>query len=101
MTAFPKMANGSYPKLRKAANGESCIACGRQTETTVLAHRNEGKAGGKKLMPDYLALDLCCVCHAEYDQGHTWTREEKRAFFNEHYPKQVQRWFAKGLVKVA
>jgi hypothetical protein len=89
----------SFAKLRKAAQGESCIACGAESETTVLAHRNEGKAMGKKLMPDYLALDLCITCHTQYDQGRTWSRDERRAFFNENYPKQVHRWIEKGLLK--
>jgi CRISPR/Cas system-associated protein Cas10 (large subunit of type III CRISPR-Cas system) len=90
---------GSFEKLRKAAAGESCIACGREDGTIVLAHRNEGKAMGKKLMPDYLALDLCHACHAEYDQGRSMSREERRAFFNENYPRQVQRWVNKRLLK--
>jgi CRISPR/Cas system-associated protein Cas10 (large subunit of type III CRISPR-Cas system) len=89
----------SLSKFQKAADGESCIACGSQCGTTVLAHRNEGKAMGKKLMPDYLALDLCVVCHTEYDQGRRMTRDEKRSFFNDHYPKQVARWMAKGVLK--
>lgn len=87
-------------KLRKAADGESCVACGRQDGTIVLAHRNEGKAGGKKLVPDWLGLDLCFVCHTEYDQGKSMSRDERRSFFNELYPKQVTRWMDKGLLVV-
>ena len=88
-----------YPKLRAAARGETCIACGAHSETVVLAHRDEGKGMGIKT-PDYWALDLCIRCHTEYDQGKTMTRDERRAFFNEHYPKQVARWIAKGLVRI-
>ena len=88
-----------YPKLRKAADGESCIACGTQDGTVVLAHRNEGKGMGLKA-PDYWALDLCVVCHTEYDQGRKMSREEKRDFFNQHYPKQVERWLKKGLIRI-
>lgn len=87
-----------YPRLRKAADGESCIACSIRDGTVVLAHRNEGKGMALKV-PDIFALDLCCVCHAEYDTGRSMTREEKRAWFNALYPKQVARWVAKGLAR--
>lgn len=86
-------------RLRESARGESCIACGAQDGTVVLAHRNEGKGMGIK-SPDYLALDLCANCHRWYDQGKDATREQRRQFFNEHYPKQVQRWVKKGLIRI-
>lgn len=86
-------------KLREAADGESCIACGSHDGTVVLAHRNEGKGMGLKV-PDFWSLDLCARCHSEYDQGKSMTREEKRSWFNAHYPKQVERWFRKGLLSI-
>lgn len=89
-----------FPNLRRAAEGESCIVCGAEDGTVVLAHRNEGKGMALKV-PDFWGLDLCGCCHAEYDQGKTLSREERRAMFNDHYPKQVERWIRKKLLTVA
>jgi hypothetical protein len=88
-----------YPSLKLAAKDESCISCGANDGTVVLAHRNEGKGMGIKA-PDYWALDLCATCHREYDQGSSMTRSEKRAWFNLLYPKQVERWIKKGLITI-
>ncbi len=95
-----KEAVERYPKLRAAAKGERCIACLAEDGTVLLAHRNEGKGMGIKTS-DVLALDLCMRCHYEYDQGRDMSREQRRAFFNENYPRQVLRWIKKGLLKVA
>lgn len=89
-----------YPKLRAAARDESCIACGCQDGTVVLAHRNEGKGMGLKA-PDFWALDLCHRCHFQYDVGKGMCREEKRAWFNAVYPRQVERWVRKGLLVIS
>jgi ribosomal protein L31 len=86
--------------LRQAAYGQSCIACGADDGTVVLAHRNEGKASMLKV-DDFLALDLCLKCHSAYDQGRDMTQAERRAFFNEHYPKQIARWVERELVRFA
>ena len=83
--------------LQRMANGQSCIACGAEDGTIVLAHRNEHKARASGI--DIWALELCYRCHAEYDQG-KMSKEEKRRFFNDFYPQQVLRWINRGLLKV-
>jgi len=40
---------------------------------------------------DLLGLYLCGKCHAEYDRGLTWNREQRREFFREYYPKTMVR----------
>ena len=50
-------------------------------DTVVPAHRNEGKGMGLKV-DDELTVPACYGCHAEYDQGKRFTREEKREFWN-------------------
>lgn len=58
--------------LRKEANGQSCIRCGR-TGTTVSAHYSGpwqhrlGKGRGIK-GNDIGAADLCGQCHAWFDE---------------------------------
>mgnify|MGYP006269197257 CR=1 FL=1 len=79
------------------AKDQSCIACGTDDGTVVLAHRNEHKSRAAGL--DFWALELCNTCHREYDQGKS-SREEKRRFFNDHYPAQILRWVERGVMKV-
>lgn len=62
---------------RRAVAGLPCVLCNRWNETQA-AHRNEDKAGGKKLMDDCWTAALCTTCHSEIDQGKTFTREERR-----------------------
>lgn len=59
-----------------------CMGCGNPNKGDVVAaHRNEGKALGSK-NPDYMMAFLGSLCcHAPLDQGSTWTREERRAFW--------------------
>jgi len=83
--------------LQRMANGQSCVACGADDGSTVLAHRNEYKARASGI--DVWALELCARCHANYDQGGA-TRQEKRDFFNAHFPEQILRWINRGLLIV-
>jgi len=78
--------------LRQSARDEICVACGANDGTVVWAHANEGALGkGKSLKAhDLLGNYLCARCHADYDAG-PGTREEKRAFFRECYPKTMVR----------
>ncbi|AMQ96088.1 hypothetical protein DA70_24725 [Pandoraea pnomenusa] len=61
------------------------VCCG-DWQTTVPAHRNEGKGMGLKT-PDRLTVPACFTCHAEYDQGNKLTRDEKRGLFNVAYDR--------------
>ncbi|HDR8989951.1 TPA: DUF1364 family protein [Burkholderia vietnamiensis] len=90
----PKRATGDAAKYLAACRGESCYllirgVCPRRPadETVVAAHRNEGKGMGLKV-PDRLTVPACYWCHAEYDQGHKLTRDEKRETWNEGF----RRW---------
>lgn len=62
---------------RRAVADLDCVLCGRHGLTQA-AHRNEGKAAGKKLMDDCWTAALCTECHSGIDQGKEFTREERR-----------------------
>ena len=62
---------------RRAVADLDCVLCG-QHGMTQAAHRNEGKAAGKKLMDDCWTAALCTECHSGIDQGKEFTREERR-----------------------
>lgn len=81
-TAAPvviEKTEGFYSEAwRRAVAALPCVLCGRFGETQC-AHRNEGKAGGRKLMDDCWTAALCVACHSEIDQGSKLTREERRS----------------------
>jgi hypothetical protein len=87
----PKKRPGRDPRMLDACRGQHCYLrlpgiCRDDTATTVPAHRNEGKGMGLKV-DDEQTVPACYWCHYEYDQGKTFTREQKRGFFNDAYPR--------------
>lgn len=70
--------------FRDLCQGQPCIACGRQCETVVPAHANEGKGMGMKVS-DALTIPLCMSCHTAYDL--TTDRDDARAWFNRLHAK--------------
>jgi len=83
--------NHRSERLRKSANGETCVYCGRQ-DGVVWCHSNEQNHGkGMSIKAhDLLGLYLCGTCHDLYDRG-PWSREQKHAFFRDCYPKTMVR----------
>lgn len=72
-------------KIRKHANGQSCVRCGTCDETVVLCHYSGpwqhrfGKGRGIK-GNDLAAAELCGRCHKyfdEYETGNTVERSEE------------------------
>lgn len=83
----PTVAEGS--KYLEACRGEPCYlriagVCNGDWTTCVPAHRNEGKGMGLKV-PNYLTIPACYACHAEYDQGKRFIRDQKRNMWNDAY----------------
>jgi hypothetical protein len=81
------VAEGS--KYLAACKDEPCFlripgVCNGDWTTCVPAHRNEGKGMGMKV-PNFLTLPACYACHAEYDQGKRFIREQKRDMWNAAY----------------
>lgn len=93
MLSYAKPVTFFSQALRDSARDEPCVCHGR-IGTTVWAHSNEpehGKSMGKKAH-DLLGNYLCQESHDLYDgRIGDWTREEKRAFFRECYPKTMVR----------
>jgi hypothetical protein len=85
--------NHRSPALRRSANGEACVSCGRNDGTTVWAHSNSQEHGkGMSIKAhDLLGLYLCGDCHALYDRSPLLTREEKRRMFRNCYPRTMVR----------
>lgn len=81
---FAKNARIEMPKLLKAANGQSCIRCGREDSTVVAAHYSGTESGkiGKGMgtkVHDCCVADLCRECHAAFD-GYDHPNDYERGF---------------------
>lgn len=87
----PKRRAGHDSTYLAACRGQRCYLaitgiCSSDRSTVVPAHRNEGKGMGLKV-PDILTVPACFACHHQYDQGGMFTREQKRAFWNDAYAR--------------
>lgn len=83
--------------MAAVASLEICVLCGRHG--VQVAHRNEGKAKGRK-NSDCLTAALCPECHMEIDQGKTLTREERRARMDKAIVLTVEALVMAGKVEV-
>lgn len=92
----PKPVPHRDQALMDMARGRRCLmtavdACeGLRGETTVTAHRNEGKGMGTK-QSDAYSCWACAMCHFWYDQGSAPRAEKRRAFLSAHL-RQVLEW---------
>lgn len=105
----PKVVPARSPTYREIVASFPCINCGI-VGYTQCAHQNEGKAMQGKT-DDRTSFPLCgprpgqAGCHAEFDQGMRWTRDEKRALAKRWgsetrmrvealglWPARLQRW---------
>jgi hypothetical protein len=89
-----KVKPGDDKRMLDACRGQSCwlvvpgIQCSSMA-TVVPAHENMGKGMGLKV-PDSRTVPACHACHAEFDQGRIFSRDEKRAI----WIKAFGRWSA-------
>lgn len=75
------------PKLRAAARDQSCVRCGRNDGTTVLAHyfgprRHQYGGGLGRKGHDLIGAHLCAECHRHMDSDSQskelrWERSEE------------------------
>lgn len=86
--------------LLKLAKGEKCLlqiaddCLGDEGSTTVAAHSNlmsHGKGKGLKA-EDCFTVWTCHRCHSIFDQGGSFTREEKEHLFYEALLRQLEEW---------
>lgn len=74
---------------------EYCVRCG--IYGVDWAHRNFGKAMGRKVSPDQTAA-LCRACHSEVDNGKVFSREERRAIMDYAIVETHHRLYESGLL---
>jgi hypothetical protein len=84
--------------MAAVASLEFCVLCGKHG--VQVAHRNEGKAKGRKT-DDSLCAALCVDCHTGIDSGKAMTRDERRAEMDRAIVLTVQALTRAGKLKVA
>jgi len=86
--------------LLKLAKGEKCLlqisddCMGDEGSTTVAAHSNlmeHGKGKGLKA-EDCFTVWSCYKCHSLFDQGGSFSKEEKRDIFYAALLRQIEEW---------
>ena len=89
-------------KLLKEVAKLPCQHCGMDDGTTVAAHSNQlrdGKGRGLKAN-DYRIATLCFKCHAELDQGNTWSKTERVQMFEDAHRSTIGELFERGILNV-
>ena len=89
----PKRTPYRNKKITQAAKGEDCTICGRNDETTVFSHFDNGYAGkgiGQKA-DDVAGLFLCATCHASLQKIEC--KEVLRAYY-----RTIRRLIDKGVL---
>ncbi len=99
MASFFKENYHHSEPWRRAVASLPCVLCGRHGETQC-AHRNEGKAMGKKLMDDVWTAALCVTCHSDIDQGREMSREERRERMDKAILLTVRELARAGLLEI-
>lgn len=86
-----------YPRLRNAARDESCVICGVEDGTVVLAHRNMPGDFGRGLKgPDWFGAHLCAACHREGDSA----RRKDYQWWEVAVYRTLRRLFQQGHLEV-
>jgi hypothetical protein len=97
MTSYFKTPQFRSEAFRRLVTQLPCQHCG--TVGTQAAHRNQGKGLSLKTS-DALVVALCPECHTRYDQGKDLCREDKRAFWDDAYIRQMQVLIEQGRLKI-
>jgi hypothetical protein len=84
---------------RRAVSELPCSMCLREGPSQA-AHANHiGKGMGMKA-PDCFVMPLCPDCHREFDQGHRFSREEKREMAERWVLLTIQRLAEDGRITI-
>lgn len=95
---FLKTPQHRSESWRRAVASLPCVCCMREGATQA-AHPNHRDKGMGLKAPDCWCVPLCVDCHAEFDQGSRWTKQEKRELMDEWIIQTIRDLATRGLVK--
>lgn len=88
--------------LLRAVSQLPCQICGKEGETQA-SHSNQledGKGMGIKAHDCYIAA-ICFTCHAEIDQGKTYTKDVRKAVWDKAHKRTIGELFKRNKLKVS
>lgn len=74
---FAKQSPFRSESWRRAVASLPCVVCMREGESQAAHVNHIGKGMGLKA-PDCWTFPACPSCHSEFDQGKTYTKQERR-----------------------
>ena len=89
-------------RLLEIVRQSPCQHCGRNDGTVVAAHSNQlrdGKGRGIKAH-DFRIAALCFTCHAELDQGHKLSKQERIEMWEEAHRQTIGWLFQNGMIEI-
>ncbi len=87
--------------LLRAVSQLPCQICGLEGQTQA-SHSNQledGKGMGIKA-DDCFTAAICMKCHAEIDQGKTYTKDVRKAVWDKAHKRTMAELFRRGKLKV-
>ena len=96
--SYLKVPRHESEPWRKAVASLPCVICWREGDTQA-AHRNERK--GMAIKPDdCFTAALCTSCHADIDQGSSYTRHDRRERMDAAILATIRQLAIAGLIGV-
>lgn len=95
---FAKEPRHESEAWRRAVASLPCVACMREGQTQA-AHANHRGKGMSMKAPDCWTVPLCVDCHREFDQGKSYTKQERRELMDEWLILTVRDLASKGLIR--
>ena len=74
---IPKANNYRSEAWRRAVAALPCVVCLREGQSQAAHVNHMGKGMGLKA-PDCWTFPVCHECHREFDQGRSYTKQERR-----------------------
>lgn len=83
---------------RRAVASLPCVVCMREGPSQA-AHPNHRGKGLSLKAPDSWCVPMCPPCHAEFDQGKSYTKQQRRELMDEWIIATIDKLAREGLVK--
>lgn len=96
---YQKANNYRSDAWRRAVASLPCSVCMREGQSQAAHVNHLGKGMGLKA-PDVWTFPLCHECHREFDQGRTYTKEQRRELAERWVLQTVHELAKSGRLKV-
>jgi len=95
---FPKSPAFRSESWRRAVVSLPCVVCMREGPSQAAHANHRGKGMGMKA-DDCYVVPMCPDCHAEFDAGKSYTKQQRRELMDEWILVTLRQLAVNGLVK--